>query len=156
LRWWNRRLFEEGDQVDQAERAADDHAGAVGGKGRVALSGLEEDDQGAGVVAADPGVDAVALAGGDVEDDRGRGVGWPGGGALGRVEAGDPDPAAGDRLEARPEERVAGDEQDRLCHGPTLPPKFVARMAQYLASGNRQRQRIPDKAPRAHGAMLRG
>jgi hypothetical protein len=66
-----RELLQQGDQVDQAEGAADDHAGAVGREGRVALAGLEEDHQGAGVVAADPGVDAVALAGGDVEDDGG-------------------------------------------------------------------------------------
>jgi hypothetical protein len=66
-----RELLQQVHQVDQAEWAADDHAGAVGGEGRVALAGLEEDHQGAGVVAADPGVDAVALAGGDVEDDGG-------------------------------------------------------------------------------------
>jgi hypothetical protein len=114
--WW---ALEEVDQVDQAERAAED-LGAVGGDGGV-LAGLEEDDQGAGVVGADPGVDAVAQAGGDVEDDGRLRDGWPGRGAVRGVEVGDLDAAVGDRLEARPEVGIAGDEQDRLGHGPDLP-----------------------------------
>jgi hypothetical protein len=108
------------------------------------------------VVAADPGVDGVALAGGDVEDDGGRGAGGPGRRAAGGVQAGDLEAAAGDRLEAGPEEGVAGDEQDRLCHGLTFSHDSVARMEKYLASRNRQGQRNAHEFPPGVGAMLRG
>jgi hypothetical protein len=153
--WTHRGPFEEGDQVDQAEGAADDQAGAVGGEGWGAFPGFEEDDQGAGVVAANPGVDAVAVAGGDVEDDGGRGGGGPGGGAVGWVEAGDLDAAAGDRLETRPEEGIAGDEQDRLCHGPPS-PDLVARMARILPAVTGKDNEIPTSPLRPAGDMLRG
>jgi hypothetical protein len=116
----NWRALQQVDQVDQAERAAEDLV-AVGEEGGGALAGLEEDDQGARVVGADPGVDAVALAGGDVEDDGRLRDGWPGRGAVGGVDVGDLEAAVGDRLEARPEVGIAGDEQDRLGHGPDLP-----------------------------------
>jgi hypothetical protein len=99
-------VLQELDQVGQAERAADDHLGGVRGDTGLALARLEQDHQGTGMVAPDPGVDGVALAGGDVDDDRGRRPGRPGHGPRGQVEARDPDPPAGDGLEARAEERI--------------------------------------------------
>jgi hypothetical protein len=56
---------------------------------------------------ADPAVNAVALAGADVEDDGGTRLARPVGGAVGGVEVGDLDAAVGDRLEVRPEVRIA-------------------------------------------------
>ena len=102
----SRGVLQELDQVGEAERAADDHLGGVRGDPGLALARLEQDHQGAGMVAPDPGVDGVALAGGDVEDHRGRRLGRPGHGPPGQVQARDLDPPAGDRLEARAEERI--------------------------------------------------
>jgi hypothetical protein len=150
----NRRAFQEGDQVDQAERAAED-LGAVGGDGG-ALAGLEEDDQGAWVVVADPGVDAVALAGSDVEDDGRLPGGRPGRGAVGGVEVGDLHTAVGDRLEARPEVGIAGDEQDRLGHGPNLPLAWWPEMQSVCCQQDPAKATNPPQVPACRpGDMLR-
>jgi hypothetical protein len=152
---WGERVLQEGDQVDQAEGAGDDHPGPVGGQGGVAFSGLEEDDQGAGVVVADPGVDAVAVAGGDVEHDGGGEAGGPGGGAVGRVEAGDLEAAVGDCFEVRPEEGIAGDQQDRLCHGPNLPPTPCPDWLSILPAESGNDNESPTSLPWVPGDMLR-
>jgi hypothetical protein len=148
-------LLQESDQVDQAEGAGDDHSGAVGREGGVAFAGFEEDDQGAGVVVADPGVDAVAVMGGDVEDDGGGGAGRPGGGALGWVEVGDLDAAVRGCLEVRPEEGIGGDQQDRLCHGPNLPPTRWPDWLSILPAGTGDDNESPTSLPWEPGDMLR-
>ena len=86
----------------------------------MAFSGVEEDDQWAGVVVADPGVDAVALLGGDVEDDGGGGAGGPGGGTVGWVEVGDLDAAVGGCLEVRPGAE-SGDDNESSTSLPWVP-----------------------------------
>jgi hypothetical protein len=121
----------------------------------VAFSGFEEDDQWAGVVVADPGVDAVALLGDDVEDDGGGGAGGPGGGAVGWVEVGDLDAAVGGCLEVRPEEGIAGDQQDRLCHGPNLPPTPWPDWLRILPAESGDDNESPTSLPPVPGDMLR-
>ena len=121
----------------------------------MAFSGFEEDDQWAGVVVADPGVDAVALLRGDVEDDGGGGAGGPGGGAVGWVEVGDLDAAVGGCLEVRPEEGIAGDQQDRLCHGPNLPPTPWPDWLSILPAESGDDNESPTSLPPVPGDMLR-
>jgi hypothetical protein len=74
---------------------------------------------------------------------------------VGGVEAGDVEAAAGDRLEACAEERIAGDEQDRLCHGRTFPDCLWPEWLNILPAGTGKDNESPTKSHQGAGAMLR-
>jgi enterochelin esterase-like enzyme len=66
---------------------------------------------------------------------------------VGGIEAGDVEAAAGDRLEACAEERIAGDEQDRLCHGRTFPDCLWPEWLNILPAGTGKDNESPQVTP---------
>ena len=75
-------------------------------------------------------------------------------GAVGWVEVGDLDAAVGGCLEVRPEEGIAGDQQDRLCHGPNLPPTPWPDWLSILPAESGDDNESPTSLPWVPGDML--